>query len=274
MTATLNAPATLEELLAELPPDPLAHIKAGDYLPEGTINTATEECMTQTEGYGWCSREGGHPAHWKHISLEREEGRSGRVRWAWEGDFEVPELPAEIEEPPEVVQVERPASGDLMRFRNRRDILLVLGYVQKGSDLVEVLDLTHQRFRRLKVEKLVPRRDSDPEPTVEQMAWVAEFLADRKQAVAQIGLREVKSRRWSRAEMTSALKKADITPPPSKFIGNIEFNVQFELPPGAGQPSNSQLRAWMTELLKDAGNDKIKITGSAGGFYVGNLTES
>jgi hypothetical protein len=153
-------------------------------------------------------------------------------------------------------------AGTLCRFRNRRDLLMILGKTRKGSDMVEALNLTRQRFCKLRIDRLVERKDTDPDPTQEQMAWVGHFLADRKRAVAQVAQREVDSRRWTRAEMEKSLGKADITVPPLKWTGSVSVTLDFQLPPGAQRPTDSDLKRLLVQALgktSERSTDNIQL---------------
>jgi hypothetical protein len=129
VTATLER-AEQELIEAALPPDPLADIQVGDQVSldqmvttldrNGLIvtNRSLERCYAAYHDIGSCQR-AEHPAHWDHIIPEVGDS-SGRVHWRWstyhgEG---FPELPAQVDDAGEEVNVEE-ITG-LMRFRNRR----------------------------------------------------------------------------------------------------------------------------------------------------------
>ncbi len=71
-----------------------------------------------------------------------------------------------------------PEVGVLYRFRNRDTMLLYVAARKDGR--VDVLDLEHSRYRVLRREQLALRRDTDPDPTPQQMQWVATFMSERR----------------------------------------------------------------------------------------------
>lgn len=246
----MTAPTMTEELdMMGRKVDPLAHIKRGDDVTREQMRAARNDpCGQHYHPLGNCARAYGHPVHWQHIAVDDSYVGSGPVLATWMDDkaLDVSDAPAELEGEETPLLDIKP--GAMCRFRNRRDLLMILGRTQRGSDTVEALNLTRQRFCRLKIDRLVERKPTDADPTQEQMAWVAEFLADRKHAIGQVGQREVDTRRWSRAEMVQSLAKADLTPPPLKWTGRIDMGITFELPPGVDRPTDRQLR----DLVKDA----------------------
>lgn len=244
--------------------DPLAHIKRGDVVSLEALRGGqhVECCYADSHPVGRCARKQNHPAHWQHIGLA-DTYMAGAVTSVWTDDkaLDVSDAPAELEgEETPLLDVK---AGAMCRFRNRRDLLMILGLTKKNGDTVEALNLTRQRFCRLKVDRLVERKVTDPDPTQEQMAWVAEFLADRKHAIGQIGLREVQTRRWSRKEMEASLAKADLTPPPLRYSGRLDLGINFELPPGVERPNSGQLLAMIKEAMEDKlaelSTDKITL---------------
>lgn len=269
MTATLER--TDEELIAAaLPPDPLAAVKVGDEVTVEQMSTYLDDdgaqrtsrgrdiCFQPYMDGGYCQR-AQHPEHWDHI-YPADEQRSGIVqaKWSTYAGEGFPELPAQVDDSGEEVNVNE-ISG-LMRFRNRRDLLLVIGPTEEGSKNYDVLDLTHQRFRRINEEKLVPRRPADPEPTADEMAWAAQWLAKSKKSVLQVARREVRSRRWDVPTMTKSLAKMDIVPPPPTWSGTVNLTISFDLAK-AGEgvtPSRMELRAMLRKLFDGPGNEDIK----------------
>lgn len=258
MTAVMESQTDM----AGRPADPLEHVKRGDILTAEQLRTADEyPCRVEYHPYGLCGRPHAHPDHWQHIGFQSPSA-AGVVLATWhnENALDISDAPPEIEQ--EETPLVSTTAGTLCRFRNRRDLLMILGKTRKGSDTVEALNLTRQRFCKLRIDRLVERKDTDPDPTQEQMAWVGQFLADRKHAIAQIGQREVDSRRWTRAEMEQSLGKADITPPPLRWAGTLNLSLDFQLPHGAERPTNAHLQQLVVEALgatSEKSTDKITL---------------
>lgn len=260
MTAVAERPTDM--LGREL--DPYADVKRGD-IWAGEVGEDRATCGTDYHPYGYCRRKRGHPTHWQHIAVTGDANR-GVVVATWHDDAALDESDAPAEEEKEETPLMKIEPGALCRFRNRRDLIVVLDKTQRGGDTVEALNLTRQRFCRLKIDRLVERKPDDPDPTAEQMAWVAEFLADRKKAIAQIGQREVTSRRWSRREMEESLGKADITPPPLKWSGRISMELGFEGKPGDKQPDQVTVQKALREVFAALKDKEIE-----GGIKLGEL---
>lgn len=233
--------------------DPLAHIKRGDIVRAVELRpNGGDPCSLHYHPLGNCGRTHRHPAHWQHIAVSDgyyDQPQVVLAVWSEDAAMDMSDAPAELEgEETPLLEIK---PGTMCRFRNRRDTLMILGRTHKGADTVEALNLTRQRFCRLKVDRLMERKPTDPTPTPEQMAWVAEFLADRKHAIGQIGQREVQSRRWTRSEMERSLAKADLTPPPLRYSGRVDIGINAEFPPGEARPTDTQIQKWVTEALAE-----------------------
>lgn len=183
-------------------------------------------------GYGYCQRELGHGPELNHFVANED---TLTVTWVWSNGTEKLVEQAVAAEPPDVedpadAKIEKFTSHLRVNYRNKRDILLVLSVPKKRDTHVEVLDLTHQKFRKPRKEMLVPARPDDPEPTPEQMAWVAEFIADRRANAFEIAHREVTNRRWSKDEMLTSVGKLGIAPPPVQHGVTVTLGVDLKIP--------------------------------------------
>lgn len=179
--------------------------------------------------YGYCQRETGHGPELAHF-VANPDNRT--VTWVWVNGTETIEEPVtevEVEDPAEL-KVETYTPHMRVNYRNKRDVMLVLSVPKKRDERVEVLDLTHQKFRKVRKEMLVPHRDDDPEPTVEQMAWVGSFIAERRAKAYEIADREVTNRRWSREEMHQSVAKIGIAPPPVMYGTSVGLSIDLRLP--------------------------------------------
>lgn len=183
-------------------------------------------------GYGYCQRDHGHGPELNHFVANED---THIVTWVWSNGTEelvekaVAAEPAAVEDPPEA-KIEQFTQHMRVNYRNKRDIMLVLSVPKKRDTHVEVLDLTHQKFRKPRKEMLVPARDDDPEPTQEQMAWVAKFIADRRANAFEIAAREVTNRRWGKDEMHASVAKLGISPPPVQHGITVSMSVDFKIP--------------------------------------------
>jgi hypothetical protein len=127
-----------------------------------------------------CSRRV-HPPEWKHIASYSGDG--GYVIGYWGGAPDDPETEADPEpEPFELV------IGTIYKFRNRPTMLMFIGGRPEGK--VEVLDLTHQRYRVLDSKQLIPRPADSPDLTPDQLKWVAKFMAERRNKVREVAIKQ------------------------------------------------------------------------------------
>lgn len=132
-----------------------------------------------------CTR-GVHPDHWRHIATAGYRGDQEVLSY-WGGidpkDLATEAVEADPEPEPFVLQI-----GQLYKFKNRPTVLMFVG--RRKGQKVEVLDLTHQRYRVLDEEQLIPRRTDAEPPTTEQMMWVATFMAEGREKVRKTALEQ------------------------------------------------------------------------------------
>jgi hypothetical protein len=275
VTAAIDeAKATkVETKQPEIEPDPLgvdgADIKIGDHAPY----VATGRCgqrLAGVPGLGYvnCERAVGHPPHHAHYTT----GMSGTVMWVWgKGDPPMADSPDEVEDAAEA-KVERWEVGDRVNYRNKRDVLIVLTVPKRKDKEVEVLDLTHERMRKIPRTKVVPPRDDDPEMTADQFKWMARFLAERRKAAIDVAKRELTNRRWDKNAMNRTLEKLDIAPIPPRYQSTPEMSLRVVLPPGAPKINQDELRRRLRAALVKV-YDGFEIT-EINSFYGGTFTEA
>lgn len=282
MTATINeeaVQATIDEVAAAIaaatgvppavvePPkvvDPLgtdgAVVKTGDVLTADQVNkyvvlrrsegSCGQRCagVPRIGAYGYCQRKGKHGPELPHLVITADR----EVAWAWQNG-EVPVDPEpDVLNDPATASVERFTQGLRVNYRNKREILFVLSTPRKKDEQVEVLDLTHQRFRKIVKSALVPARDDDPEPSPEEMAWVATFIADRRSKALEIGLRELENGRWDRNQMNESLAKIDIAPRPIRYGTSFSATVDLTLPEGVTTINEYDYELKIREAIKAA----------------------
>lgn len=269
--ATVDATVALEEIKAALAAveqartnptvqDPY-HAVVGHKLTD-TENAALIEARRRTGncgqrcagapgrlgGYGYCVREP-HGPELPHFVVDDRN----TVTWTWTNGEELVDVPTDTTVvDPDDAKVETFLSGMRVNKRNSRDVLMVLSTPKKRDERIEILDLTHQRFRKIARGELVPVRDDDPEPTPEQMKWVAEFIADRRKAAYDIAAREVGNRRWDRPTMLASVRKIGIAEPPIEYGTSISLSLTLKVPGRDAQLDN-------TDALKAAVEAAIKV---------------
>ncbi len=148
-----------------------------------TATTADEEVddYVGESGRFNCSRRE-HPEDWKHIATY-DDSHGGYVIGYWGGAPADPETETDPEPAPFTLTI-----GTIYKFRNRPTMLMLVG--TRPKDKCEVLDLTHKRFRVLDREQMIPRRDDAPPLDADQLKWVAQFMAERRNKVREVAIRQ------------------------------------------------------------------------------------
>lgn len=195
----------------------------------GASNVEAQEAgeFVGEEG-GWSCTRAPHPSHWQHIAT------SGRyVIGRWSSDDAVTDAATEPDPEPFTAEI-----GNLYRLRGRQEILMLIGFRKADSHgvrKVEVLDLSHKRFRLLKLEQLIPRADDGEAPTAEAMAWVAKYMAKRRSEVREVAMREFRNGRYNRETLNSTLLELGLEP--SQVVLHLVCTpeVRMVLPPGIDQ---------------------------------------
>ncbi len=200
-------------------------------------------------GYGYCQRTT-HGPELPHL-VTLEEG-SHEVAWVWmNGELPVEPTPDEATDP-EDAKVEVFTQGLRVNYRNKRDKLFVLSVPRKRDEVVEIVDLTHQRMRKIKKELLVPARDDDAAPTQDEMRWMGTFIAARRKSALDIALRELENRRWDRDTMNASLAKIDIAPRAARYGTSFSATLDIKLPPGVKEINIDAAQAKLREVLAEA----------------------
>lgn len=198
-------------------------------------------------GYGYCQRRGAHGPELPHLVLVPG---TNEVAWAWQNG-EVPLDPTpDVLADADDLKVELFTQGLRVNYRNKRDILFVLAAPRRKDESVEVVDLTHQRMRKIKKELLIPERADDPVPSQDEMRWMGEFIAARRQSAIDIALREMENRRWNRAQMNTSLAKIDIAPRPVRYGASIALTMDLVLPAGVKTIDGVNANAKLLEVLQ------------------------
>lgn len=269
-------------------PDPLGNIKIGDPIPDTAGydvvrpdsgdhygGGAGGACPNRTSGvpghqYVGCDRPAGHNPHWPHVAA-----RDGKAVAVW--GAEPPPLPDEpqvFDDEGAQLDLATVKASTLLNYRDKADLLIVLNVMRpdprNGADAqqVEVLDLTHRRFRRIPVRSLVPLRDEATALTAEQMKWVGEFVAERRQHTKAVAMRELANGRWDLVTMNSALLKLNMEAyqPPMAAVVNADMSI--ELPEGSDLDTRRKVQAAIKKALTDLeieGLGKLRVTGVSGG---------
>lgn len=228
--------------------DPLAHIVGGGQMTDAEMrklneNRETSACGSSSAGEevvgepgDWTCSRGEHPDNWKHIATYG--GQAVIATWGgWEEGAETGD---------EAVAAAEPEIGALLKFRNRPTILMPVGL--RGEDQVEVLDLTHQRFRLLKREQLVPRpADAEP-PSAEMLAWVAKFMAERREETRRVARQQRRDGYFKTTEdLNQVLNELGLAPFGTIRRGTISLIWDVETAMTSAEV-REKLKAWAKTL--------------------------
>lgn len=258
MTTTEAAP----EQKAEKPvlePDPWWDIEPGSRISRDDYDRvvggdrhcrANSRGATDYEGSGsadseWSCTRQPHPEHWKHVALA---GREVLGKW---GGSEAGDPNAEEGEPdPDPGPDFKLEVGELYKFRSRKTILQVVGFRRDGR--VEVLDLTHLRYRVLRREQLVPRKD-EVLLTPEQVRWVGKFMAERRAEARRNALTQRQNGYFRTVDdLNSVLEELKLEPHQTLRRGRVSFDMQIEVrgPGSSDRELRQRLADWFNGIEK------------------------
>lgn len=273
MTTTEAVP---EEKAAEKPaapavePDPFWDIEPGTDMDDATYREITGRGMTHCgvrvatgedyEGEGnasshWSCTRAEHPDHWRHIALA---GHHVIGKWGGAEDGD-PNSASPEERDPDPGPDFQLEVGELYKFRNRPTVLQVVGFRRDGR--VEVLDLTHLRYRVLKREQMVPRKD-ELTLTPEQVRWVGKFMAERRAQARQNALTQRRNGYFRTLEdLNGVLTELSLEPHQRVRQGRVSFDMHITV---RGSETDRDLRRrladWINGLEKP---DWLDVQGRA-----------
>lgn len=259
MTTTEIAPEQKTESPAPVPtppaaePDPYWDVEIGSYLEDDQYLDMTDprpRCRLSSNGAddfegegvaddGWTCSRSRHPDHWRHVALSGQ-----RVLCKWGGSLEGDPEAAVVDPDPEPGPDFQLEVGELYKFRNRPTALQVVGFRRDGR--VEVLDLTHLRYRVLKREQLVPRKD-ELVLTAEQVRWVGKFMAERRAQARQNALTQRRNGYFrSLEDLNGVLNELKLEPHELVRTGRVSFEINIT---ARGQNSDRELRTKLADWL-------------------------
>lgn len=246
----------------DLEPDPLWGVEAGAEMTASQVDVfythrraATAGCFATSDtaedvvgrpGVWGCSRRQ-HPEHWKHIATDGGD----YVYACWGGIAPEPDGEPDADPGPFELEI-----GVLYKFRNKSTVLMVVG-VRKDAQ-VEVLDLTHEKFRVLKPEQLVPRKADAEPPTPEQMKWVGEFLAQRRKSVRDNALKQRRDGYFNRlADLNGVLNELGMEPYRPRRTGTMSPPLSVRTVGLTDDQARQRLAAWLNTLELPSGFERV-----------------
>lgn len=183
-----------------------------------------------------------HPPHWRHIATGGYRGDVEAIAmWGGTKPSELATEPMMEDPDPGEFDLE---IGQLYKFRNRPTVLMYLG-PRKGKR-VEVLDLTHERYRVLAVEQLVPRPAAADPVTPHQLQWVARFMAERRNKTRETAIDQRREGRFnSKADLDKVLLELHLEPTVQVAKGYVQVTMRIS---GRTDPD---VRTKMTDWLQN-----------------------
>lgn len=192
----------------------------------------------QHPGTSWACSLPVHDDAQPHVALS-----GGLVLGTW-GGFP-PEVDEEKDPDPAPFEL---VEGTIYKFRNRKTMLM---YVRTRPDgQVEVLDMTHERWRVLDRGKLVPRPEGSEPPTPEQMQWIGKFMAERRAQVRKNALKQRQDGYFkTEDELNSVLRELSLAPLEEMLVGTANVGVTFTVPAGmTKEQAKAAINAWKEKL--------------------------
>ena len=187
-----------------------------------------------------------HGEDQEHIFLD-----GARVGAAWnDNPVVIDEADTEKDPEPEPFDL---VEGVIYKFRNKPTMLV---YVRTRPDgQVEVLDLTHERWRVLDKSKLVPRPDDAEPPTSEQLMWLAKFMAERREEVRVNALtQQTRGYFKSDEEMNKVLAELMLRPIQEVLTGTTSLSFTYAVPLGMSKEEAKKLfQEWRDSLALPSG---------------------
>lgn len=200
-------------------------------------------------GAGWNCTRLLHPPGTQHIAGNSEPANYAYVVW----DSEVEDVTDGVDTAP-TPELE---VGKIYKFRNRQTKLVYLGTRKTGK--IEVLDLTHQRYRVLDREQLIAR-PPDAEPTTpEELQWIATFMAQRREETRRNALQQRRDGYFKSADqLNGILNELGLRPFGTVRRGDVNMTFSVE-----SQMSNSDVQAALATWVRNTPLPKgIKLVGA------------
>jgi hypothetical protein len=126
-------------------------------------------------------------------------------------------------------------------------MLMLIGI--RPADKVEVLDLSHSRYRVLDRVQLIPRAD-DAEPlTAEQLKWVATFMAERRNKVREVAIQQRRDGYFkSAADLNGVLTELGLEPHRPTRTGRLQPEIDIRTKGMDDNVARRLLTKWFNEL--------------------------
>lgn len=214
---------------------------AGGSSCEARSNADDVDNYVGETGDTWTCTRREHPSDWKHIATY-DHRIGGYVIGYWGGAPDDPETEVDPEPEPFTLTI-----GTIYKFRNRPTMLMYIG--SRPGDKCEVLDLTHERYRVLDAKQLIPRPDDSPALTPEQLKWVAKFMAERRDKVREVAIRQRADGYFKTAdELNGVLNELGLEPHLPARAGQLQFPMRVRTKGISDSEAVRRLAVWANSL--------------------------
>jgi hypothetical protein len=198
-----------------------------------------------------------HQPGTQHIATDIGEGYSRVIAtWRTEEEASIPAPPKEgdpVDEEPVAPEKQKFNPGDLIRFRNRRALLLVMGTREiptSSGGTIEVLDLEGKRYRVVDERKVAPRKEGD-EPTEEQMQWAVEYSATKRGDTRKTAFTQRRKFADER-DFREVLKELELEDRPDGMSGSVQVRIPLNSGPNTtADQSVDVIRDWLEIAYHD-----------------------
>lgn len=130
-------------------------------------------------------------------------------------------------DPDELVCVEPPVVGVVVRLRDRVNRLYVMGH-RHSAGQIEVLDMTLNELRAVPIARCVNVPDDQAWTTVDELTMVAKWYAQHRDETRKVAIREYKNGRWCMAGLNEQLANLGMESYEPTLTGEVVFRVPFE----------------------------------------------
>lgn len=214
----------------------------------GEQNWCGELNADEVNGTVNCTREAGHPAHWKHVAASAYEVLStwGGGAAPNDGDFVDPEDGTPTDPAESVVKPEAIELGGVYRLKDRKNILLVIGgpgATAREDGQIDVLDFTKREARAVPPEEMVV--DPAAQMSPEDFLFSIEYGQRTRMKIKDEAVSNYHAGRWCEAGLQDALRDLGLP----KYVPTQAGEVTIRLPYSAVSGMNTSK---IKKLVEDA----------------------
>lgn len=196
--------------------------------------------------HGQCSRPAGHPAHWKHVAATNYQiiATWGGGDAPKDGEFVDPEDGTPEDPAESVVPTEAIVPGAVLRLKDRKNKLQVIGKPGDRSDGdIDVLDLEKREYRAVPATEMVV--DPAAVLTVDDLLFSIEYAQRTRMKIKDEAVASYHLGRWCEAGLQDALRDLGLP----KYVPTQTGYVSVQVPYSAVSGMNTSK---VRKLVEDA----------------------